>query len=123
MMGTIIAGLIGRKIFGHVLGEKGARGIAYAGLVLVLLAFAAGIVAWLRSDAVSDHQVKVEQRAKPATDKAASERAADIIRNDKVSQERHNVIEAQPDQPIAPTSHALACKRLRDAGRDPPACR
>jgi hypothetical protein len=72
---------------------------------------------------IDKHEQKIEQRAKPATDKAASERATDTIANAKKDQERHDVIQAQPDQPIAPTSRALSCKRLRDVGKHPPACR
>jgi hypothetical protein len=72
---------------------------------------------------IDKHELKLERRAAPATDKAATERARDTIRNDKHEEELHDVIAAQPDQPIAPTSHALACQRLRNAGKHPSACR
>lgn len=121
-MGSLIGWLVGKQIFGRVIGEKGARFIAYAGLVLLIFSLIGGAVACVRRDAVSDHEAKIERRAKPATDKAADERAKDAIENHKQQEERRDVIEAQPDQPIAPTSHALACKRLRDAGKHPPAC-
>jgi hypothetical protein len=100
-----------------------AKGAVLAGLFVAALLTVGGVVMWIRHDAVSDHEAKVERRARPATDKAADERARDTIHNAKTDQERHNVIKAQPDQPISPTSHALACRRLHDAGRDPPACR
>lgn len=124
-MGMIIQWLIGKSLFGlgDPLTETGARRVAHLGLFLVIAALIVGVVTCVRRDAVSDHQAKVERRAKPATDKAASERSADAIHNERQQQERRDVIQAQPDQPIAPTSRALACKRLRDAGRDPPACR
>jgi hypothetical protein len=121
-MGSIIGMLVGKQVFGHVLGEKGARAIAYLGLFLLIAAVLGGALLAIRHDAVSDHQAKVAERARPATDKAANERANDAIANARQDQERRDVIEAQPDQPIAPTSHALACKRLRDARRDSPAC-
>jgi hypothetical protein len=72
---------------------------------------------------IENHEQKIEQRARPATDKAADERANDTIANAKSEQEMHNAIAAQPDQPIAPTTRALSCERLRRAGRTPPACR
>lgn len=103
--------------------EKQARAISYLGIAALILAALGTALCAIRKDAVEDHQAKLEQRAKPATDKAADERAKDTIAVAKSEQEAHDVIAAQPDQPIAPTSHALACKRLRDAGRTPPACR
>ena len=66
---------------------------------------------------------KVEQQAAKATDQAASERATDTITLNQSETETHNVIASQPDRPIAPTSHALSCERLRRAGRTPAACR
>jgi hypothetical protein len=121
-MGSIIGVLVGRTIFGKVIDEKLARLIAYAGLIAVLLAMLGTAICSIRKDAVDDHEAKIEARAKPATDKAADERARDTIATAQHEQELHNAIAAQPDQPIAPTSRALACKRLRDAGRHPPAC-
>lgn len=72
---------------------------------------------------INKHEQKIERRVAPANDKAASRRANDAIANSRSEQEMHNVIAAQPDQPISPTSHALACERLRRAGRSSPACR
>ena len=122
-MGSIIGMLIGKQIFGQVIGERGARAIAYAGLALVILAMLGAAICSIRKDAVEDHQVKVEARARPATDQAAKERAKDAIEQAKDEQEAQDAIAAQPDTPIAPTSRALACQRLRDAGRNPAACR
>jgi predicted lipid-binding transport protein (Tim44 family) len=122
-MGSLIGLLVGKQIFGKVISERMARVIAHAGLFLLVAALIVGVIVWIRRDAVDDHEAKIAQRAAPATDRAASERATDTIANSRSAQERHDVIAAQPDQPIAPTSHALSCKRLRDAGVDSPACR
>lgn len=116
-MGWLIGLLVDRG-----LSEKAARAASYIGLVLLILSVCGGVVAWIRHDAVADHQAKVQQRVQPANDKAASERANDAINNAKSQQELHDVIQAQPDQPIAPTSRALACERLRRAGRHPASC-
>jgi uncharacterized protein HemX len=121
-MGTIIGWLVGRKLFGTVIGERGASVIAHAGLVLVVLAMVGGVVAWIRSDALSDHQAHQVQRGVKATNKAADERVTDALKNSKSEQEMHDAVRAQPDQPIAPTSHALACERLRRRGHAPASC-
>lgn len=121
-MGSVIGWLIGKRIFGKVIGERGARFIAYASLILAIIAAFAIAIAMIRNDAVDDNQAKIERRARPANDKAANERAQDTINNAKSEQERKDAIQAQPDQPITPTSRALACDRLRRAGRTPPAC-
>lgn len=71
---------------------------------------------------VKGHEQKLEQRAKPATDRAANERANDTIKNAKSEEEAHNAIHSVPDAAPAGPSHQLACKRLRDHGRRPPSC-
>jgi hypothetical protein len=96
-------------------------------LGLIALLALAGLlwagIAYHDSNVVVKHDAKIEQRAAKATDQAATERANDTITLAKTEQETHNVIQAQPDQPIAPTSHALSCERLRRLGRAPPSCR
>ena len=94
-----------------------------AGLV-VLAVIAAGVGKCAYDASVIDkHEAKTAERAAPATNKAASERANDTIKQSQNEKEAHDAIAAQPDQPIAPTSRALACKRLRDNGINSPACR
>lgn len=92
-----------------------------AALLLALAAYAVLKIHDHRVVAAS--QAKVVQRAAPATDQAATERANDTVAITQHEQEQHNAIAAQPDQPIAPTSHVRACDQLRRAGRTPPACR
>lgn len=69
-----------------------------------------------------NYQQKTQERAAPATNQAASERATDTFNNAKAEQEMHNAIAAQPDQPISPTTHAQSCERLRRLGRHPASC-
>jgi hypothetical protein len=92
-----------------------------AGVVLLLLAVFAAVKMHDRR-VVKDHEAAIQKRAAPATDKAATERANDTIRNDKSEQEMHDVIAKAPDQPIAPTSRAHGCEQLRRAGRHNPTC-
>jgi type VI protein secretion system component VasK len=122
-MVSIIGWLIGKKIFGAVIGEKGARVIATLGLFLLVLGILGTVVAMIRRDAVDDHQAKVERRAAPATDQAAAERARDTIKQAKNEQEAHDAVHSVPDAAPAGPSHALACQRLRKLGRNPPSCR
>lgn len=90
-----------------------ALGIALLGL---------GKCAYDRS-VIKTHDTKIQERARPATDKAAEERARDTITQAKNEQEAHNAVHSVPDAAPAAPSHALACQRLRKLGRNPPACR
>jgi 3-hydroxyacyl-CoA dehydrogenase len=92
-----------------------------AGVVLLLLAIFAAVKIHDHR-VVAQHEAKIEQRAKPATDQAAAERSKDAITQAKNEEEMHNAIASQPDQPIAPTSHARACLQLRRAGKHPASC-
>lgn len=96
-------------------------------LALVALIALAGLIwagiAYHDRNVIRARDAKVEQQAAKATDQAASERATDTITLNQSETETHNVIASQPDRPIAPTSRALSCERLRRAGRSPAACR
>lgn len=110
-------------LIGAGVSKKLATPLVYLGLI------AAGVGTFFVAKAIYDHAViqkheqKIEHRARPATDQAANERARDQIQNSKDEQEMHDVIAAQPDQPITPTSRAHACEQLRRAGRHSAACR
>lgn len=72
---------------------------------------------------IKSHEAKIQERARPATDKASEERARDTIVQAKNEQEAHNAIHSVPDAAPAGPSHALACERLRKRGNAPAACR
>jgi hypothetical protein len=91
-------------------------------IVLLIVIFGAAKCTYDRS-VIKAHEQKLEQRAKPATDKAASERAADTTNNAKREEELHNAVHSVPDAAPAGPSHALACERLRHAGKHPASCR
>lgn len=112
-----------RAALGLGIPQKYAKFAVIAALIaLLVIGFGVAKCAYDKS-VIEDHEAKIAKRAAPATDKAASERANDTIRQSQNEKEAHDAIQAQPDQPIAPTSRALSCKRLKQAYvRLPPAC-
>ena len=111
---TIVAWLVRKG-----LSSKAAPRVAWAGTALVALCAVAALlwaaIAMHDRNVISTNDAKIERKAVKATDQAASERASETITLNQSETEAHNVIAAQPDQPIAPTSHALSCDRLRRA--------
>lgn len=111
------------------LSEERANGIAKATVIgLACLGAILLFTLWLqgqRSDAVKDYQTKIEKKAAPAKEEAAEQRAEDVIAVAKDKEETHRVIEEAPKvtAPVHPATLAHNCKRLRDLGRIPPACR
>jgi ABC-type nickel/cobalt efflux system permease component RcnA len=106
------------------IGEKWAKPLAYALLIISAALLLWGAKALYDRSVVNHHEQQVEQRAKPATDQAATERANDAIANAKHEEDLHNAVHSVPDAAPAGPSHALACKRLSNAGKRLPAsCR
>lgn len=95
--------------------------LAVAGALLLGLALW-GAVKLHDRRVIRDHQVQIERRAQPATDKAADERANDAITNAKHEEEAHSAIHSVPDAAPAAPSHELACERLRRRGNAPASC-
>lgn len=106
-----------------LVGEKWARPVAYVVLAMGLLVLLGTAKCAYDHSVIDRHEQKLEQRAKPATDKAANERANDTITNAKHEEELHNAVHSVPDAAPAGPSHALACKRLSDHGKHPASCR
>lgn len=113
---SLVEGMLGPSF------AKFAKPLIYALAIVVLVAgFGIAKCSYDRH-IIADHEAATVQRAKPATDQAATERASETTTLSNQEQEMHNVIAAEPDQPIAPTSHARACLQLQRAGRHSPAC-
>lgn len=100
-----------------------AKPLLFIVAAIALAGFLWAAIAYHDRNVIRANEAKIEQKAVKATDQAATERATDTITLNQSETEAHNVIQAQPDQPIAPTSHALSCQRLRHLGRVPPSCR
>lgn len=113
---TFVEGLLGPNF------SKLAKPLIYLALIVILVTgFGIAKCSYDRN-VIAKHDAQIEQRATPANDKAANERAHDITTNSNNESEMHNVIAAQPDQPISPTSHARACLELHRAGKYPASC-
>jgi hypothetical protein len=110
------ASLLGPK-FG-----KFAKPVVFAILGLLLVAALWGGKCAYDKSIIEKHDAKIIERAKPATDKAADERAKDTIAQAKNEEEAHNAVHSVPDAAPAGPSHALACQRLRKLGRHPASC-
>lgn len=129
-MGSLIGMLVGRRIFGKVIGEKAARAIAYIGLAL-LIVMVLGI-AKCSYDASVIEDYTAEQRA----DQAERERGADKKLNDQkqldeaaAAQRKKEIEDATrniPDQKPSARQRARACVELRReakaSGRPEPTC-
>lgn len=102
--------------------SKFAAPLIYTGYIILAVGAFFGLKALYDSSVISHHEQKIQNRVAPATNKASNERANDTIANTKNEEDMHNVIAAQPDQPIAPTSRAHGCEQLRRAGRHSAAC-
>jgi hypothetical protein len=102
---------------------KFAKPVIFAVLGLLILAVLWGGKCAYDKNVIAKHEQQLEQRAKPATDQAATERANDTIAQAKNEEEAHNAVHSVPDAAPAGPSHALACKRLSDHGRHPASCR
>jgi hypothetical protein len=129
-MGTIIGWLVGKKLFGTVLGEKAARAIAYIALAAVLIGgFFAG-------KAIYDRSVIAHHDAAQQLDQAKRERSADANlhaqqgRDSAAAEQRTQEIDHAttgiPDQAPSARQHARACLELRRQAkahnRPSPAC-
>lgn len=113
---TLVEGWLGPNF------AKFAKPLIYA--VLTLLAVVAIVVAFRVHDhrVIAANNAKIEARAKPATDQAATERANDTIAIQQNETEAHNAVHSVPDAASAGPSHALQCQRLRKLGRSVAAC-
>lgn len=71
---------------------------------------------------VNSYVAGVQQKAAPATEKAADQRVKDDRANFQNEKELHDAINAAPGGTLSPAAHALACQRLHKAGRHPASC-
>lgn len=78
------------------------------------------------ADDVARQNAKIAPVIIKAGDKAATDRSTDTTAIAKTEQEARNAIAKAPETPPSPAALALACDRLRRAGKDTshhPACR
>src|SRR4051812_9481303 len=82
-----------------------AKGAVIAAFVVIaVMALGVTKCAYDRS-VIEKHDAKIIERAQPATDKAAEERARDTITQAKNEQEAHDAVHSVPDAAPAGPSH------------------
>jgi hypothetical protein len=135
-MGSIISGLIGKRIFGQVIGEKAARTIATIGVVVVILLMGSAVLAITRCS--SGSQQRVQGRVDTAQHDAGVNSAADAINTVSAADARERASEdlsRRNEEEIrnAEGSNGAVSPAARDAGlrslcrraayRDNPKCK
>ena len=127
-MGSLIGWLVGKQIFGAVIGAKAARIIAIAGLFLALLGiFGLGKCTYDRA-VISRHEAK-QEAANAKADRKADERAADqrfddIARANEEAQEIKEAVNEARNEGRDPRAEYYRCVKLQQAARrqhQPPA--
>lgn len=118
---------IGSLLLPRLLGKEISDRLAkIAGIITLVVALLAALAlakfAYDRS-VVAEYEAERQAEASQAREDAADQRADDTIRLTQEEKELHDVIEAAPQGgTLSPAARALACERLRRAGRIPPAC-
>lgn len=103
--------------------EKLRAPVQWAIIAALVIAGFFAVKAMYDSSVVEEHEEEKAIATIEARDDAAEARADDAIRNTLDEKETLDVIEAAPKGgTLSPAARALACKRLRDIGRVPPAC-
>lgn len=109
-------------LFVSLVGQKAAKPVAIGSFVALLVALLSLGKCAYDASVVDAYKAKVEVKAAPAREKAAERRAADTITNTQNEKDLHNAVNSAPGGALSPAAHALACERLRKAGRTPAAC-
>lgn len=106
------------------LSRRFAGPLAWLAVALVAVALLAAAKALYDRAVIAGYEREREAQSAEATVRAAEQRAADSIRLNEQAKGRDNAIQTAPtgDVPSGP-ARALACERLRQLGRIPPACR
>lgn len=113
-------GLAVRALMGLGLSNSRARGLAPIALAVAFaVALVIGILIWFAvhdAGVIDAHEAMLDQRAAPARDKAADQRARDTVTIHERERQYHDAIDnSGADSPPAPAGIALGCERLRAA--------
>lgn len=92
-MGTLIGWLIGKQIFGRVIGEKAARVIATGGLIVIVIAALAGVLTLTQCS--NGRQEAAQARVSTGQADAFANSAADSIAVQQAASGRERASEDQ----------------------------
>lgn len=129
-MGSIIALLIGKSIFGKTITEPFARIIAYAALVLIIVGALWGAKCAYDSHIIGAHDAKqaaaTAKADKNADDNAATSRVTDVTREQNEATQAQEAINEAKRTGADPRAAYYGCVRkqqsARSAGQPPPVC-
>lgn len=115
-----MTGLAVRVLMGIGLSSSRARSLAPIVLALALaVALIIGALIWLSvhdAGVIDAHEAQLDQRAAPARDRAADQRAKDTVTIHERERRYHDAIDNSGlDGPPDPAGIALGCQRLRAA--------
>lgn len=128
-MGSLVGLLVGRRIFGTVIGEKGARAMAFAIIALAVLV-ALGTAKCLYDRAVISRHAAGQEAATAKADRKADAKAAEQRRADdaRIVQESTQLekVQANANTEMERRLARHRCLRLQQSARaehrQPPTC-
>lgn len=129
-MGSLIGLLVGKSLFGHVIGEKLARVIAIAGLFLLILGALGVTKCAYDRNVIRNHEQKAElkqaKRERKADQNLNTQQGRDEAASEQRKQEIENATRNIPDQAPSARQRAIACAELRREAKErrkpEPAC-
>lgn len=129
-MGSIIGLLVGKSLFGHVIGEKLARAIAYAGLVLLIVGAIGTAKCAYDRGVIRKHEQKAElkqvKRERKADAQLEQQKDTDAAAKAQRQKELEDATKGIPDRAPSARQRAIACSELRreakERGQPIPSC-
>lgn len=129
-MGSLIGLLVGKSLFGHVIGPKLARALAIGGLFLTLIAVLGTVKCAYDSSVIRKHEQGVElkqvKRERKADTQLEQQKDTDAAAKAQRQQELDNATKGIPDRAPSARQRAIACSELRreaeERGAPVPAC-
>lgn len=116
-MGSLIGLLVGKSIFGHVIGEKLARVLAIGGLFIAVLAVLGTVKCAYDRSVIRKHEQGVElkqaKRERKADTRLEQQKDTDAAAKAQRQQEMDNATKGIPDRRPSDRQRAIACRELQ----------
>jgi hypothetical protein len=116
-MGSIIGLLVGKSIFGHVIGEKLARVLAIGGLFIAVLSVLGTVKCAYDRSIIRQHEegaeLKQAKRERKADANLEKQKDTDAAAKEQRVQEMDNATKGIPDRRPSDRQRAIACRELQ----------